>query len=129
MFIRIIVILIVFLTVLTACGKFNKGDTFKSMITGDSLVYVIGAKGSGEKLSRKAYERRLAYESKGDSCRITYLTDSAKMEQAKALLLINTTLPKMQDDMLTKGFFGTLTSKQVVSIMLVSVDDFSQYFR
>jgi hypothetical protein len=125
---RGISVLTVFLILLTACSKYHKGDTF-TLLEGDSLLYVIGAKGSGEKLIRKVHERKLNYELKGDSCRVTYLTDSAKMDELKALMLINTTLPKMQDDMLTKGFFGTLTSKQVVSIMLVSVEDFNRYFR
>jgi hypothetical protein len=125
---RGISVLTVFLILLSACSKYHKGDTY-TLLEGDSLLYVIGAKGSGEKLSRKVHERKLNYELKGDSCRVTYLTDSAKMDEVKALMLINTTLPKMQDDMLTKGFFGTLTSKQVVSIMLVSVEDFNRYFR
>ncbi|HLO59377.1 MAG TPA: hypothetical protein VK179_11590 [Bacteroidales bacterium] len=121
-------VLTVFFILLASCGKYHKGDTY-TLLEGDSLIYVIGAKGHGEKLSRKVQERKVKYELKGDSCRVTYLTDSVKMNELKALMLINTTLPKMQDDMLTKGFFGTLTSKQVVSIMLVSVEDFNRYFR
>jgi len=114
--------------ILSGC-KYNKGDMYTSALTGDGLNYLIMAKGSGEKISQKASDQKLNYEYKGSSCQIKYLTDSAKLNSQKGILLVNVTLPNIEDDMLTKGYIGTLSSKQQVILLLVSDEDFERYFR
>lgn len=112
-----------------ACGEYRKGDKYSSIIPGDSLQYVIIARGNGKSVSEKAHEKKFEHESKGNICKIKYLSDSASLQEQKALLLFNSMLPDIQQDMLTKGFFGTFTSKQTVTLLLVSRDDISKFFK
>jgi hypothetical protein len=125
--IKPILIVLSILTV-SACSEFHKGDKFSSIIPGDSLQYVIIAKGNGRKLTEKAHQTKLQHEVKGNVCEINFLTDSVSLQDKSALLLFNSMLPEIQQDMLTKGFFGTFTSKQSVTLHLVSVDDFNRFF-
>ena len=112
----------------TGC-KYKKGDMYTSTLTGDSLIYMILDRGSGESISLKAAAMKKQHEVKGNICQIRYLSDSAVLKNEKGLLLINTSLPNIEDDMLTKGYFGTLTSKQQVMLLLLSDEDFDQHFR
>jgi hypothetical protein len=112
----------------TGC-KYKKGDMYTSSLTGDSLIYMILDQGSGESMSLKAAAMKLQHEVKGNSCQVRYISDSAILKNEKGLLLINTSLPNIKDDMLSKGYFGTLTSKQQVMLLLLSDKDFDQHFR
>jgi hypothetical protein len=126
--IRPLLILLSILFSVSSCSEFHKGDKFSSAIAGDSLQYVIIAKGNGRKLSEKAHLTKQQHEAKGNVCEINYLTDSVSLQDKSALLLFNSMLPDIQQDMLTKGFFGTFTSKQSVTLHLVSVEDFNRFF-
>lgn len=121
------VLLFILMIVANSC-RFTKGDQYYSSSPGDSLLYLIAAKGKGEHLSEKASELKYIHESKGNECKIRYVSDSASMKEQKSVLLVNTRLPKIKEDMLTKGYFGTFTSRQSVSYLLVSYDDFDQFF-
>jgi hypothetical protein len=123
-----LIMLFLVIVVVTGC-KYKKGDMYTSRLSGDSINYVIMAKGSGKNISIKASKQKLQHEYKGNSCRIKYFSDSATLNNQKGILLFNSTLPDIKNDMLTKGFFGTFTSKQNVSFILVSNQDFEQYFR
>jgi hypothetical protein len=124
---RLIPILIVFFTIISGCGEYSRGDRFKADFGDDSLLYVVAAKGYGEKISEMALQMKDQHEARGNSCVITYLTDSAALNDKKGLLLLNSTLPHIEDDLLTKGFFGQFTSKQIVSYILVSAEDVNKY--
>jgi hypothetical protein len=119
---------ILVIVILSGC-KYNKGDMYTSTLSGDSLNYVIMAKGSGGSISIKASNQKLHHEYKGDNCKIVYFSDSAALNDQRGILLFNSTLPDIKNDMLTKGFFGTFTTKQNVSFILVSVQDFERCFR
>jgi hypothetical protein len=112
-----------------ACGcKYHKGDIYTSSLQNDSLHYVIAAKGSGKKMSEKASRMKMEHEIKGNTCIVKYLSDSALLQDKKSILLFNATLPEMENDMLSKGYFGTFTSKQSVTCLVVSDNDFDNIF-
>ncbi len=111
-----------------SCSKYKKGDKYISVHSGDSVSYLIMDRGKGMKLAGKANREQLEYAYKGNACEVVYLTDSSKFITQKGILLFHTFLPNMEDDMLTKGYFGTFTSKQQVTYMLVSREDFEKHF-
>jgi hypothetical protein len=112
---------------LSAC-KYRKGDRYASTAGNDSLQYLILDKGSGMNLSKKAAFLKLQHEYKGNVCQVRYVTDSALLNTQKGILLFNSTMPNIDNDILTKGFFGSLTSKQIVVYVLVSYQDFDKNF-
>lgn len=125
---RLAAIGFILLLILSACGKFSRGNKFRADFSGDTLLYVVTAKGSGHKISRIVSKMKFEHESRGNSCVIKYLTDSASLNDKKGLLLFNSTLPNIKDDFLSKGFFGQFSSKQIVSYLLVSYEDVDKYF-
>jgi hypothetical protein len=100
-----------------------------STLQGDSLTYAILARGNGNRISKKAAQLKLQHEYKGNVCQIKYVSDSATFINQKGILLVNTTLPDIKNDILTKGFIGAFASRQDVIYLLVSRQDFKQYFR
>mgnify|MGYP003473590445 CR=1 FL=1 len=102
---------------------------YTATVAGDSQQYIIFKKGSGEKILDAAKFKRMQYEIRGDECEIKYLTDTTRLLDQKGLLLLNTRLPDMKNDFLEKGFFGTFGSKQLVTLILVSEEDLSRYFK
>jgi hypothetical protein len=116
------------LILLWSC-KYNRGEIYRSMVPGDSLHYVISAKGLGAKLMNKASILKIQHEVKGNSCEIRYLGDSVRLLEQKGVLLVHTVLPDIKKDMLSKGYLGTLSSKQSVTYLLVTYDELKQYFR
>ena len=125
---RLIRIVFPLLIVISGC-RYNKGDMYFSKLPGDELRYVVAARGSGEKLVEKAGTMKLFHESKGNVCTVTYLTDSISLRNQKGILLFNSMLPEIKEDILSKGYFGTFTSKQQVKLLLVSYKDFDLYFK
>jgi hypothetical protein len=122
--------LVTVLLVLTdiSCSSYKKGDKYTSVHSGDSLNYLILDQGKGVKLALKANREQREHAYKGNLCEVVYLTDSAEFITRKGVLLIHTVLPNVEDDMLTKGYFGTFTSKQQVIYKLVSREDFEKHF-
>lgn len=121
-------VLIIGCLLLTAGCIYKKGDAYRSVSSEDTLSYMIASKGSGMEIMKKAWQLKKAHESKGNLCLIQYVTDSASVAHKKAILLTRVILPNMKDDMLTKGYFGTFTSKQEVTIKIVSRDQLEKYF-
>jgi hypothetical protein len=119
---------LVAMIIITSGCKYHKGDIYTSSLQNDSLRYVIAAKGSGKKMSEKASMMKMQHESKGNTCIVKYLSDSASLQDIKSILLFNAILPEMENDMLSKGYFGTFTSKQSVTYLLVSDKDFDSIF-
>jgi len=113
---------------IAGCGEYSRGDRYLANFSGDSLMYVIAAKGSGEKISQIASQMKIQHETQGNSCVVKYLTDSSSLHEKKGLLLLNSSLPNIEEDFLTKGFFGQFTSKQIVSYLLVSYEEVDKFF-
>jgi hypothetical protein len=116
------------LTVTLQACKYPKGSRYNLEIPGDSLQYLILDKGHGEKISKKAALLKLQHEYKGNICEVKYISDSVKLDAHKGVLLFNSAMPGVENDILTKGYFGSFTSKQVVVYLLVSYTDFEKYF-
>jgi hypothetical protein len=112
-----------------SCGQYQKGNKYSSVIPGDSLPYIIAAKGPGSRLSEKAAEMKVQHEYKGNLCQIRYLSDSALFGDQKGIMLLNSMLPEMEKDMLSKGYLGTFTSRQTVTYILVAYEDFHKFFK
>ncbi len=121
--------MVLLIMVMQSACKYSKGSRYNSVIPGDSLQYLILDKGQGGKISKKAAALKFKHEYKGDICEIKYISDSAELSVQKGVLLFNTALPDIENDILTKGFFGTFVSKQVVVYVLVSYPDFEKYFK
>ena len=113
--------------VLTGC-QYTKGDRYNPLQEGDSLQYLVLDHGSGEKLSKKVAAMKLHHEYKGNNCTVHYLTDSVNLAGQRAVLLFHAAVPNMDNDILTKGFIGSFTSRQDVIYLLVSYQDFDQHF-
>jgi len=125
---KLVTIVLLTVLVIAGCGKYSRGDRFKANFAGDSLMYVVFNKGYGEKISEIASQMKVQYEMRGNNCVITYLTDSVSLNEKKGLLLFNSTLPNIENDILSKGFIGQFNSKQIVSYLLVANEDIDKYF-
>jgi hypothetical protein len=123
----LITITVIFMTILNGCREYSRGDRFEANFGDDSLLYVIAATGTGEKISALAAKMKFEHESKGNSCVVTYLTDSTELDDKMGLLLLNSILPDMEEDLLSKGFIGQFASRQIVSYLLVSQQDVGKY--
>ncbi len=118
------------LLILTLSGcKYQKGDMYTPTIQGDSLSYLILDKGTGSSISGKAASLRKSHESRGNTCVIRYISDSAALNNQHGVLLFNSKMPDIENDMLTKGFLGAFSSKQNVVYLLVSYEDLARYFQ
>jgi hypothetical protein len=117
------------LTLFVAGCKYKKGDMYTTSWHNDSLTYIILDKGKGENIVSKAFKLKLQHETKENDCRIEFVSDSATLCTGKGVLLFNTVLPDIENDMLTKGYFGTFTTRQHVIYLLVSYTDFERLFR
>jgi hypothetical protein len=129
MFKNSITVLTIGVFVLFSGCKYAKGDIYKTTLADDSLNFVILDKGKGYKLSEKAATLKFKSESKGNIYRVHYVTDSVEFAHKKGILLFSATLPDFNNDILTKGYFGGLTSKQETICMLVSYEDLEKYFK
>jgi hypothetical protein len=108
---------------------YRKGEAFKCFSANDTLRYLILARGRGSGLSAKV--EKLVYEqkSRGNSCQVRYFTDSMVFLSQRGVLLFHAVQPGFTNDILTKGYFGGLSSKQIVNYCLVSYDDLEKYFQ
>jgi hypothetical protein len=125
---RSLLALCCFALILTGC-RYKKGDMYTSDVSGDSLNYVLTAKGSGDRLAKKTYWLKQKLEIKGNSCLVIYMGDSSAFLKQYGFILTNISLPNIKDDMLEKGFFGTLSSKQNVIYILATEEELKKDFK
>ena len=118
---------LLFMIFLIPCCQYRKGKAFTWTETGDSIRYLIIEAGSGKQITAKLAQLTEKHESKGDRCRIIYLSDSNAIQNNKSILLFNSVLPDLKDDMLSKGFIGTFTTRQVITYLVVSQTDIEKY--
>ncbi len=107
--------------------QYRKGKAYTWTETGDSIRYLIIDAGSGKHITAKLEQLTEMHESKGDRCRIIYLSDSSAIRINKSILLFNSVLPDLKDDMLSKGFIGTLTTRQDITYLVVNQADIEKH--
>jgi hypothetical protein len=129
MFQRLFLIMFLPVIVILSGCKYKKGDMYTLSLPGDSLNYVILTRGIGRSISIKASNLKSRHDYRGNMCRIKYVSDSATLYNQRGIILFNSSMPDIEKDMLTKGFFGAFSSKQNVIYLLVSRKDFEKYFR
>jgi hypothetical protein len=119
--------LMLVLFLLSGC-QYRKGKSFTWSGTADTLDYVIAASGSGKRVQEKISRLVWIHESKGDRCRVIYVSDSASIYDAKSIMLVYTVLPDYTKDMLTKGIMGTFATRQIITYLIVTQSDFEKSF-
>jgi hypothetical protein len=67
------------------------------------------------------------HEIKRDDCQIIYLSDSGAIRENRSILLFNSVLPDLKDDILSKGFLGTFTTKQNITYLVVTQAEIDKY--
>jgi hypothetical protein len=107
--------------------QYRKGKAFTWAETGDSIHYLIIDSGSGKHITAKIAQLTEMHERKGDSCHIIYLSDSVAILKNKSILLFNSELPDLNEDMLSKGFLGTFTTKQIITYLVVNQAEIYKY--
>jgi hypothetical protein len=118
--------LLLMLFLISGC-QYRKGKAFTWSETGDSIQYLIIDAGSGRHITDKIAQLTKMHERKKDSCRVIYLSDPAAILKNKSILLFNSVLPDLKDDMLSKGFLGTFTTKQKITYLVVNQAEIDKY--
>jgi hypothetical protein len=118
--------LLLVLFLISGC-QYRKGKAFTWSGTGDSIQYLIIDAGSGKHITTKIAQLTKMHERKGDSCHVIYLSDSGAILKNKCILLFHSELPYLKDDMLSKGFFGTFTTKQNITYLVVNQTEINKY--
>jgi hypothetical protein len=121
-----VIVLFLLFFLIPGC-QYRKGKAFTWNETGDSIQYLIADAGRGEHIMDKIAQLVEKHESKGDSCRVFYLGDSNAIRNDRSLILFNSVLPDLKEDMLSKGFLGTFTTRQNITYLVVSQQDFDKY--
>lgn len=107
--------------------QYRKGKAFTWSETGDSIQYLIIDAGSGKHITAKIAQLTEMHERKGDSCHIIYLSDSDAILKNKSILLFHSVLPDLKEDMLSKGFLGTFTTRQNITYLVVNQSEIDKY--
>jgi hypothetical protein len=119
--------LLIMVLVIPGC-HYRKGRSFTWSQTGDTVKYVIAASGSGRHILKKVNRLVRIHQVKKDDCQVIFVSDSASLVNARSLLLFNSVLPDIRNDMLSKGFLGTFTSRQIITYLVVTRSDLEKYF-
>jgi hypothetical protein len=107
--------------------QYRKGKAFTWSETGDSIQYLIMDAGSGKHITAKIAQLTKMHARKGDECRVIYLSDPEAVLKNRSILLFNSVLPNLKDDILTKGFLGTFTTKQNITYLVVNQAEINKY--
>jgi hypothetical protein len=124
---RVVSITLLLVLFLMPGCQYRKGKAFTWAETGDSIQYLIIDAGSGKHITNKIGQLVKMHERKGDSCHIVYLSDSNDILKNRSILLFNSVLPNLKDDMLSKGFIGTFTTRQNITYLVVSKVEFDKH--
>jgi hypothetical protein len=124
---RVVCLAILLVFFLIPGCQYRKGKAFTWAETGDSIQYLIVDAGRGKHIADKIAQLVKMHERKGDSCSVIYLTDPNAVQKEKSILLFNSVLPNLKDDMLSKGFLGTFTTRQNITYLVVSRKDFDKH--
>lgn len=116
------------LFLLTGCSEYRKGDMYSSVISGDTINYVIQKAGDGAKILKLAKELEARQQDRRNEVNLIVVNDSSAVTEGNSILLVNTDMPDYENDMLSKGYMGAFGSKMIVRYVVVSYDDFAGYF-
>jgi hypothetical protein len=108
---------------------YRRGSSYTYQATGDSITYMINTKGSGRQLIRKKQLLEKQHALKEDDCRFIFISDSASLYSGKCVMLFNSRLPDVEDDMLSGGFMAAFGTKQIIVYLLVTKTDFDKYLK
>jgi hypothetical protein len=123
----IVCIGVLFLLILISGCQYRKGKAYTWTETGDSIQYLIIDAGSGKHITAKIAKLTNMHERKGDSCKVIYLSDPDAVLKKKSVLLFNSKLPDLNDDMLSKGFLGTFTTRQNITYLVVNQAEIKKF--
>lgn len=124
-----VLVSLILLSIMASGCKYHRGNRFVSRQADDSLVYVLQERARGEKLLEKVTRMTLYQESKGNTCDVRYAVDTVALKDQKGFLLLNITLPNVEEDMLTKGYFGALASRQHVIMLVLNEETLLSKYR
>ena len=108
--------------------EFRRGESYTWSGTADTVNYLVTSSGPGKRIQQKIARLVWMHEGKGDKCRVIYVSDSAGIYGSKSILLFNSVLPDVNNDMLTRGFISTFSTRQDVTYLVVSRNDFEKSF-
>lgn len=120
--------LLLVLILIPGC-QYRKGKAFTWSETGDSVQYLVMDAGSGKQITAEIEQLTKKHEMKGDKCRVIYLSEPGDVVKNKSILLFNSVLPNLEDDMLSKGFFGTFTTRQHITYLVVTREEIEKYLK
>jgi|WetSurMetagenome_2_1015567.scaffolds.fasta_scaffold837256_2 hypothetical protein len=126
--IRMIYLLLLVLVIAFPGCHYRKGRAFTWSQTGDTVRYIIAASGSGKHVMNEMNGMVRRHRLRKDDCRVIFVSDSATLVHTRSLLLFNSVLPDLRKDMLSKGFFGTFTSRQIITYLVVTRSDLEKGF-
>jgi len=122
------ILILLAMVLVTSCCEYRRGKSYTWKGKADTLDCIIFASGQGTRIQGKLSREVYLHESRGDKCRVIWVSDSAQISQTRGILLINTVLPDYSKDMLTRGFIGTLSTRQIITYLVVSRHDFEMNF-
>jgi hypothetical protein len=125
---RIIYLALLIMVLIVPGCHYRKGKSFTWVQTGDTVKYLIAASGSGSHILKKVNHLVNMHQVKKDDCQVILVSDSASLANARCMLLFNSVLPDIRNDMLSKGFLGTFTSRQIITYLVVTRSDLDKYF-
>ena len=121
-------ILLSALLCLQGCAHYRKGEAYQYEQGSDTLRFIVRKVGSGEKILKQIRKMTQVHISREDDYRFIYLTDSADLKGHKTVLLFNSQMPDYENDFLSKGYLGAFGTKEIVTYMVVTEEDFNRYF-
>lgn len=124
----LLLIIMSILLCMQGCAHYHKGDAFRYEQGGDTLRVIVRKAGGGEKILKQISKMTQVHISREDDFRFIYLTDSADLPGHKTVLLFNSQMPDYDNDFLSKGYLGAFGTKEIVTYMVVTEDDFHRYF-
>ena len=107
---------------------FRKGDAYQFTEAGDTIRFIVRKAARGEKIIKRVGELTTVHISRNDEYRFIYLSDSSELPGQRTVLLFNSEMPDFENDLLSKGYLGAFGTKEIVTYMIVTVNDFDRYF-
>lgn len=108
--------------------SYKKGASYYYAESGDTLKYIIRNKGRGQAILNNIEKKREIHEKRQDEYRFVFISDSLDVIDSKSVLLSHSEMPDYEIDMITKGYLGAFGTKEVVTYLIVTFQDFDRYF-
>jgi hypothetical protein len=108
--------------------SYKKGDSYYYIGDGDTTKYIIRKRASGQVILKKIHKQREIHENRKDDYKFFFINDSTEIVGQKTILFSHSEMPDYEEDMLTKGYLGAFGTKEVVTYLIVTVEDIDKYF-